>query len=66
MKVYKIGNTTVLEPEDGFKYITNDEVWSTMVFLGKNDNVDNWHDTNEEPPEPPQPEPEDENTDNEE
>lgn len=41
-----------LQPEEGYKYITNEEVFSTLVFLGKNDSVDNWHDTNEEPPTP--------------
>lgn len=47
---------TVLEPDDGFNWITNDEVWSTKVYLGTNDKVENWHDTNDDPPIPPEPE----------
>lgn len=43
-----IGNK--LTPDEGYKYITNGEVYSELVFLGKNDSVDNWHDTNDEPP----------------
>lgn len=41
-----------LTPDEGFKYISNGEVWSELVFLGRTDSVDNWHDTNDEPPEP--------------
>lgn len=44
--------TIQLEPETGYKYICNDEVWSTLVLLGISDSVENWHDTNEDPPEP--------------
>lgn len=50
-KTYPSGNKIiVLSPDDGYKYITNDEIYSTLVYLGKNDSVENWHDTNEEPP----------------
>lgn len=48
-----------LTPSEEFKYITNGEAWSTLVFLGKHDSAENWHDTNDEPPEP---EPEEEAT----
>lgn len=48
------GRTAVrLEPEDGYKYITNGEVWSTQVTLAEGASVDAWHDTNDEPPEEP-------------
>jgi len=41
-----------LTPSEGYNYISNGETWSTLVYLGRTDSVDNWHDTNEEPPEP--------------
>lgn len=47
-------------PDEGYKYITNGEVYTDSIYLGKNDSIDNWHDTNDEPPEP-----EDELTDEE-
>lgn len=40
-----------LTPEDGYKYVTNGRFFSELVFLGRYDSVDNWHDTNDEPPE---------------
>lgn len=43
-------------PSDGFKYISNGDTWSTEIHLGKFDSIDNWHDTNEDPPAPPEPE----------
>ena len=50
---YPSGRTAIqLQPEEGYKYITNGEVWSDLVVLGVSDSVNNWHDTNEEPPEP--------------
>lgn len=39
-------------PSDGYKYITNGSAYSEGVYLGKNDRPENWHDTNDEPPEP--------------
>lgn len=39
-------------PSDGYKYISNGTVWTDSILLGNNDNIDNWHDTNEEPPDP--------------
>lgn len=39
-------------PDDGFKYVTNGKVYSDGIYLGKNDSVENWHDTNDEPPDP--------------
>ena len=41
-----------LIPSEGFAYVTNGEVYSTLVYLGVNDSAENWHDTNDEPPEP--------------
>jgi len=45
-----------LTPEEGYKYITNGDVWSEIAYLGIHDSPSNWHDTNEDPPEPPEPE----------
>ena len=39
-------------PDEGYKYITNGEVYTDSIYLGARDSSDNWHDTNEEPPEP--------------
>lgn len=39
-------------PSEGYKYISNGNTWSEHIFLGKKDNINNWHDTNDEPPEP--------------
>lgn len=36
-------------PGDGYKYITNGEVYTDSIYLGSRDNIDNWHDTNDEP-----------------
>ena len=38
-------------PSEGYTYISNGDVWTDSIFLGSSDNIDNWHDTNEEPPE---------------
>lgn len=47
---YADGETaTILEPQDGYQYITNGSIFSDYVVLGKNDNVKNWYDTNELP-----------------
>lgn len=46
-------------PEEGYKYISNGEVWAHIIALGKSDSIENWHDTNDEPPAP---EPEEEAT----
>lgn len=47
------GNTAVrLEPEEGYKYVTNGEAYSEMVTIGKNANESDWHDTNDDPPSP--------------
>ena len=40
------------EPEEGFKYISNGEIWTDGINLGKRDSIGNWHDTNSEPPMP--------------
>ena len=39
-------------PSPGYKYISNGTVWTGSIYLGSSDSIDNWHDTNEEPPEP--------------
>lgn len=36
-------------PSEGYKYITNGTSWSDGIYLGRLDNIANWHDTNEEP-----------------
>lgn len=36
-------------PSEGYKYITNGEIFSNGIYLGINDSPDNWRDTNEEP-----------------
>jgi len=38
-------------PDDGYKYVTNGSVYSDGIYLGKGDSIENWHDTNDEPPE---------------
>ena len=38
-------------PSSGYKYITNGEIYTDSIFLGRCDNISNWHDTNDEPPE---------------
>lgn len=43
-------------PDEGYKYLTNGEVYTDSIYLGARDSVDNWRDTNDEPPEP-EPEP---------
>ena len=47
-------------PSDGFKYITNGEIHTDSIYLGAKDSIDNWHDTNDEPPEPEEDIPDDE------
>lgn len=39
-------------PDEGYKYITNGEVYTDSIYLGARDSIDNWRDTNDEPPEP--------------
>lgn len=39
-------------PSDGYNYISNGRIWTDSIYLGRNDSVENWHDTNEEPSEP--------------
>lgn len=36
-------------PGDGYKYITNGDVYTDSIYLGSRDSIDNWHDTNDEP-----------------
>ena len=42
-------------PDKGYKYISNGEIWTDSIYLGATDSVENWHDTNEEPPAPQEP-----------
>lgn len=42
-------------PSEGFKYLTNGTVWTESLIIGRSDNIENWHDTNEEPPVPEEP-----------
>ena len=49
MKIREQNNLIILLPSDNYKYISNGSVWSTKVFLGKNDSIENWYDTNENP-----------------
>ena len=39
-------------PSPGYTYLSNGEVWTDSIYLGASDRIDNWHDTNDEPPEP--------------
>lgn len=39
-------------PGEGYKYLSNGTVWSDGIYLGKADSINNWHDTNDEPPAP--------------
>lgn len=39
-------------PGEGYKYLSNGTVWSEGIYLGKADSINNWHDTNDEPPLP--------------
>lgn len=40
----------ILYPSDGYKYITDGNIFSKKVILGKNDDGANWRDTNDDPP----------------
>lgn len=42
----------IWEPSEGFKYISNGDIYAAQIHLNKNDNISNWHDTNDEPPAP--------------
>lgn len=37
-------------PSQGYKYLSNGTAWTDSIYLGRRDRIDNWHDTNEEPP----------------
>ena len=39
-------------PDDGYTYLSNGEVWTDGLYLGAADRIENWHDTNDEPPGP--------------
>lgn len=39
-------------PSLGYKYLSDGETWTDMIYLGRADNIERWHDTNDEPPEP--------------
>lgn len=40
-------------PDDGYKYISNDEVWTDSIYLGNGADINDWHDTNDDPPDEP-------------
>ncbi len=42
-----VENQTVLKADEG-KMLTNGETFATVVYLGKNDSADNWHEITEE------------------
>lgn len=42
-----IENQTVLKADEGF-YLTNGDTFAKVVYLGKNDSADNWHEVTEE------------------
>ena len=46
----------VWKPSDGYKYISNGDIFASEIHLRAGDSITNWHDTNEEPPTPPDPE----------
>lgn len=41
---------TMLQADEG-KYLTNGEIYTESVFLGKFDSAENWHEVDEMPPE---------------
>ncbi len=42
-----IENQTILKADEG-KFLTNGETFAKVVYLGKNDSADNWHEITEE------------------
>ena len=42
-----VENQTVLKADEGF-YLTNGDTFVKVVYLGKNDSADNWHEVTEE------------------
>ena len=44
-------------PSEGYKYLSNGEVWTDSIYLGTADDISNWHDTNDEPPDIPEEDP---------
>lgn len=41
-----IENQTVLKADEGF-YLTNGETFASVVYLGKTDSLENWHEVTE-------------------
>lgn len=39
------------KPGDGYLFLTNGEIYADSIYLGSADSADNWHDTNDLPPE---------------
>ena len=39
-------------PSPGYRYLTNGRIFAENIYLGAADHIENWHDTNDEPPEP--------------
>lgn len=42
-----VENQTILKADEGF-YLTNGDTFAKVVYLGKNDSADNWHEITEE------------------
>lgn len=42
-------NGNCWKPSDGYDYITNGEIYSGRIYLGSNDDISHWRDTNETP-----------------
>lgn len=36
-------------PSEGYKYLSNGVIWTDSIYLGRTGNINDWHDTNEEP-----------------
>lgn len=41
-----IENQTILKADEGH-YLTNGEAFGKVIYLGRNDSVDNWHEVTE-------------------
>lgn len=39
-------------PSSGYRYLSNGETWTDSIYLGDGADINEWHDTNDEPQEP--------------
>ena len=39
-------------PDEGYKYLTDGVTYTDSIYLGKGQNINVWHDTNDEPHDP--------------